>query len=217
MINSMICSRVKISWHTTPTTTCVSNSTVAKPESGTLRASRRLTSWDSWARSPPGPTTPPRASHQTLLDDIPSRTTSKHLGSCTSTVPAHVATTCSACCHQPHQAVVVPSCLTALLNTANMPTTIVALAHLHLHLGGLGLAFATILSRQAPQQATTLLQQLQAETPLHPSNPSTKLWTNSNATASHPCGQTLFKAAGPQHNWTRNNGSSDEDGNARQR
>ena len=67
-----------------PTTMCASNSTVAKPESGTLRASRRLGPATKlfWTTSLPG-------------------TTSKHLGSCTSTVPAHVATTCSVCCHQP--------------------------------------------------------------------------------------------------------------------
>ena len=67
-----------------PTTMCASNSTVAKPESGTLRASRRLGPATKlfWTTSLPG-------------------TTSKHLGSCTSTVPAHVATTCSVCCRQP--------------------------------------------------------------------------------------------------------------------
>ena len=51
----------------------------------------------------------------------------------------------------------------------------------------------------------------------HPSKPSPKLWTNSNATASNPSrGQTWFKAAHLHHNWTPNNGSSDEDGNAQQ-
>ena len=79
----------------------------------------------------------------------------------------------------------VLSCLTTLLDAANMPATAVALAHLPLHLGGLGLTSATItaapaywaswadtlpiLYRQAPQQATTLLQQLEAETPATPS------------------------------------------------
>ena len=79
----------------------------------------------------------------------------------------------------------VLTCLTTLLDTPNVPATTVALAHLPLHLGGLGLTSATvtaapaywaswadtmpILHRQAPQQATAVLQQLQAEAPATPS------------------------------------------------
>ena len=133
-----------------------------------------------------------RASHQALLDEIPSlddlQASWLLLLYCASPRCNYLLrmlppTTTRQYAHDHDLAVL--SCLTTLLDAANMPATAVALAHLPLHLGGLGLTSATItaapaywaswadtlpiLYRQAPQQATTLLQQLEAETSATPS------------------------------------------------
>ena len=133
-----------------------------------------------------------RASHQALLDEIPSlddlQASWLLLLYCASPrcnyLLRMLPPTTTRQYAQDHDLAVL-SCLTTLLDAANMPATAVALAHLPLHLGGLGLTSATItaapaywaswadtlpiLYRQAPQQATTLLQQLEAETPATPS------------------------------------------------
>ena len=133
-----------------------------------------------------------RASHQALLDEIPSlddlQASWLLLLYCASPrcnyLLRMLPPTTTRQYAQDHDLAVL-SCLTTLLDAANIPATAVALAHLPLHLGGLGLTSATItaapaywaswadtlpiLYRQAPQQATTLLQQLEAETPATPS------------------------------------------------
>ena len=133
-----------------------------------------------------------RASHQALLDEIPSlddlQASWLLLLYCASPrcnyLLRMLPPTTTRQYAQDHDLAVL-SCLTTLLDAANMPATAVALAHLPLHLGGLGLTSATItaapaywaswadtlpiLYRQAPQQATTLLQQLEAATPATPS------------------------------------------------
>ena len=121
-----------------------------------------------------------RASHQALLDDIPSlddlQASWLLLLYCASPrcnyLLRMLPPTTTRQYAQDHDLAVL-SCLTTLLDAANLPATTVALAHLPLHLGGLGLTSATItaapLYRQARQQATTLLQQLQAEMPATPS------------------------------------------------
>ena len=118
-----------------------------------------------------------RASHQALLDEIPSlddlQASWLLLLYCASPRCNYLlrmlppATTRQYA--QDHDLAVL-SCFTTLLDAANMPATAVVLAHLPLHLGGLGLTSATItaapaywaswadtlpiLYRQAPQQAT---------------------------------------------------------------